>query len=101
MRNLFGMTRSDLEEYFLSIGEKKFKSVQVFEWLYQKRVWDIEEFSNIKKEVREQIKYDFDTTIIEIEKKQEDHLTYKYLFKLNKSSTLSSILFLKYCLCSI
>lgn len=91
MRNLFGMTRSDLEEYFLSIGEKKFKSVQVFEWLYQKRVWDIEEFSNIKKEVREQIKYDFDTTIIEIEKKQEDHLTYKYLFKLRDNEYIEAV----------
>ena len=26
MSNLFGITRSDLEEYFLSIGEKKFIS---------------------------------------------------------------------------
>ena len=91
MRNLFGMRRSDLEEYFLSIGEKKFKAVQVFEWLYQKRVWDIDGFSNIKKEVREQLKHDFDTTMIEIEKKQEDKLTYKYLFKLQDNEYIEAV----------
>ena len=37
MRNLFGLTRSDLEEYFLSIGEKKFRALQVYEWLYQRK----------------------------------------------------------------
>ena len=91
MRNLFGITRSDLEEYFLSIGEKKFKAVQVYEWLYQKRVWDIDLFSNIKKEVREQMKQDFDTTMITIEKKQEDHLTYKYLFRLHDGEFIEAV----------
>ncbi len=91
MRNLFGMTLNDLEAYFLSIGEKKFKAIQVFEWLYKKRVWDIEEFSNIKKEVREQIKHDFDMTMIAIKKKQIDHLTYKYLFKLADEEYIEAV----------
>ena len=82
MRNLFGLTRSDLEEYFLSIGEKKFRALQVYEWLYQKKVWDIDLFSNIKKEIREKLKNDFTLDFIKIEKKQEEDLTKKYLFRL-------------------
>ena len=82
MTNLFGITRSDLEEYFLSIGEKKFKALQVYEWLYQKKIWDIDSFSNIKKEIREKLKNDFTLDFIKIEKKQEDNLTKKYLFRL-------------------
>lgn len=82
MSNLFGITRSDLEEYFLSIGEKKFKALQVYEWLYQKKIWDIDSFSNIKKEIREKLKNDFTLDFIKIEKKQEDNLTKKYLFRL-------------------
>ena len=27
-----------LEEYFLSLGEKKFKATQIYEWIYQKRI---------------------------------------------------------------
>ena len=82
MCNLFGLTRSDLEEYFLSIGEKKFRALQVYEWLYQKKVWDIDLFSNIKKEIREKLKNDFTLDFIKIEKKQEEDLTKKYLFRL-------------------
>ena len=51
--NLYGMTRPLLEDYFVSIGEKKFKATQVFEWIYQKKIKNFEEMSNIKKEVRE------------------------------------------------
>ena len=82
MNNLFGITREDLEDYFLSIGGKKFNAVQVYEWLYQKRVYDIDSFSNLKKEVREQLKKDFSTSMITIETKEEDSLTKKYLFRL-------------------
>ena len=38
MENIYNKTIEQLEEYFLSIGEKKFKAIQVFEWLYQKRI---------------------------------------------------------------
>ena len=82
MTNLFGITKSELEDYFLGIHEKKFKATQVYEWLYQKRVFDIDLFSNIKKEIREKLKNDFDMSFIKIEKKQEDDLTVKYLFRL-------------------
>lgn len=80
--NLFNLTREELEHYFLSIGEKKFKALQVYEWLYQKREWNIDAWSNIKKEVRERLKNDFDLSFIQMEKKQEDRDTEKYLFRL-------------------
>ena len=49
MENIYGYTLSKLEDYFLSIGEKKFKAVQVYEWLYLKRVDSIDKMTNIKK----------------------------------------------------
>lgn len=80
--NIFNKTRVELEEYFESIGEKKFKALQVYEWLYEKREFNIDNFSNIKKEIRERLKQDFSTNMIILEKKQEDELVKKYLFKL-------------------
>jgi len=76
------MTREELENYFESIGEKKFKALQVYEWIYEKREFNIDNFTNIKKEIRDRLKEDFSTEMITIEKKQEDNLTKKYLFKL-------------------
>ena len=91
MSNLFGITKKDLEEYFLGIGQKKFKATQVYEWIYQKRVFSIDLFSNIKKEVRDQLKQDFDTSFIEIVEKQEDELTKKYLFRLHDHEFIEAV----------
>ena len=75
-------TKEDLENYFLSIGEKKFKATQVFEWLYEKKIYDVNSFSNLKKEVRDRLSSDFSWDKITILRKEEDDLTKKYLFKL-------------------
>ena len=37
MKNIYGCSKESLEEYFLSIDEKKFKATQVYDWLYKKR----------------------------------------------------------------
>ena len=42
----------DLEQYFLDMGEKKFKALQVFEWLYTHKVTSFFEMTNIKKEIQ-------------------------------------------------
>ena len=47
MKSIYDVTRKQLENYFLSIGEKKFKATQVFDWLYKKRVNSFDDMSNI------------------------------------------------------
>ena len=92
MKNIYGLKRCDLEEYFLSINEKKFKALQVYEWLYNFRVSSFDEMTNIKKEVREQLKKDFAMEMIEIVKVQEDNLTKKYLFRLKDDNYIEAVL---------
>ena len=92
MKNIYGIKRTDLEEYFLSINEKKFKALQVFEWLYEKRVSSFDEMSKIKKEIRDKLKEDFSTYLISIKRKQEDKLTKKYLFELSDKNYIEAVL---------
>ena len=54
--NIYGKSLEDLEKYFTDIGEKKFKAIQVYDWLYKKRVNSFDEMSNIKKSVIEKLK---------------------------------------------
>lgn len=89
--NIFNKTREELEEYFLSINEKKFKALQVYEWLYQKKEYDIANFSNIKKEIRDQLSKDFNTNFIEIVKKEQAPLTEKYLFRLFDNNYIEAV----------
>jgi len=92
MQNLMSMTKENLEEYFASINEKKFKALQVFEWLYDKKIYDIDEFSNIKKEIREALKKDFSTDFIKIVKKETDIDTSKFLFELQDGEFIEAVL---------
>lgn len=89
--NIFNLTREELENYFLSIGEKKYKALQVYEWLYQKREFNIDNFSNIKNEIRECLKADFTTDFITIEKKLADNQTEKYLFRLSDNNFIEAV----------
>ncbi len=91
MPNLYGETREELEAYFLSLGEKKYKALQVYEWLYQKREKNIDEFSNLKKELRERLKQDFTMTMLKIEQKQVAPLTEKYLFRLADNEFVEAV----------
>ena len=49
MKSIYGITLEKLKNYFESIGEKSFKAIQVYEWIYKKRVNSFDEFSNLKK----------------------------------------------------
>lgn len=91
MNNIYGFTREKLEEYFLSIGEKKFKALQVFEWLYEKKNSNVEEWSNIKKEMREKIMNDFSFERPKIIRMERDTLTRKYLFELKDKNHIEAV----------
>ena len=92
MNNIFGFTKKDLENYFESINEKKFKATQVFEWLYIHKVWDITKFSNIKKEIQKQLLKDFSTDFIKIEIVEEGNLVKKFLFRLLDGEKVEAVL---------
>lgn len=92
MMNIYGIKREDLENYFLDMNEKKFKALQVFEWLYEKKVSSFFSMTNIKKDLQEKLDRDFSFRMIKIQKKQEDKDTKKYLFKLFDDNYVEAVL---------
>ena len=90
--NIYGIKRTDLEKYFLDINDKKFKALQVFEWLYVHKIKAFSEMTNIKKELQEKLEKDFSLKMITIAKKQEDKYTKKYLFKLFDGNFIEAVL---------
>lgn len=92
MNNIYGITREDLEQYFLSINEKKYKALQVYSWLYEKRVHDFTEMSDIKKSIQDVLARDFSMDMIKIVKVQHDKDTHKYLFELLDGNHIEAVL---------
>ena len=92
MENIFNYKLEDLEEYFLSIGEKKFKARQVFEWIYKNHIYDFYEMSNISKVLQEKLNNTFSTNLLTIKTKQTSKLTNKYLFELDDGNYIEAVL---------
>ena len=53
--NLLGLTRAQMEQFFLDQGEKKFRAQQVLKWIHHQGVCDIEEMTNLGKVLREKL----------------------------------------------
>jgi 23S rRNA (adenine2503-C2)-methyltransferase len=53
VKNIRQLSLSELEQYFESLGEKKFRARQVHEWLWQKGAGSFEAMSNLSKELRQ------------------------------------------------
>ncbi|AJQ94488.1 23S rRNA (adenine(2503)-C(2))-methyltransferase RlmN [Gynuella sunshinyii] len=53
--NLMGMTISQLEDFFVQMGEKKYRAVQVVKWIHQRGVSSIEEMTDISRSLREKL----------------------------------------------
>ncbi len=90
--NIYDLTLNELEEYFLSIGEKKYRATQVFDWLYEKRVSSFSDMSNLSKEIIDGLEKDFCLDRPVIVKEERDEGVSKYLFKLSDNEYIESVL---------
>lgn len=58
-RNIRQLGLSDLERFFESMGEKKFRAKQVWEWLWQKHALSFADMTNLSKELRQKLGENF------------------------------------------
>lgn len=91
MRNIYGMTFNELENYFEELDGKKFKATQVFDWVYRKRINSFDEMRNVSKETINILKKDFYFDRLEILQKQQDIDVAKYLFKLDDGEKVEAV----------
>lgn len=93
MKNIYDLTLDDLKKYFISIGLKPFRAIQVYEWLYRFNVRSFDLMTNIKKEVIEHLKQDFEIKLYEVVDHQKSaDGTEKFLFRLQDGNLIESVL---------
>lgn len=92
MNNIYNYTIEELEEYFLSLNEKKFKATQLYSWLYEKRITSFDEITDMKKIIIEKLKEDYNMNSIKLIKVERDIEVNKYLFELEDKSLVESVL---------
>ena len=52
-KNIRHLTLQELKDYFEEIGDKKFRAIQVYEWLWKNNAQSFEDMSNLSKELRQ------------------------------------------------
>ena len=92
MKSIFDFKLEDLTSYLEDNGYSKFVSKQIYDWIYKKRVFDFDKMSNIKLELREQLKKDFDISMLKLVRRQTSKETNKYLFELADGNLIESVL---------
>ena len=93
MVSIYDYSISDLENYFANMGLKPYKAKQLFKWLYEKRVHDFDEMSDISKKVISELKNDFSIDLLNIRTSQTSKDgTIKFLFELSDGALIESVL---------
>ena len=84
----------ELEEFLLSLGEKKFRAKQIYEWMHIHHVTSFDEMTNLSKNLRETLKEKADLIVLEEELVQISKIdgTRKYLFALADGNMIESVL---------
>ncbi len=93
--DLYSMTDTELEEYFVSLGEPRFRAKQVFPRLADGT--PISEMTNLSKKLRERLAEETLDTLPRVEEKLISKIdgTVKYLFRLYDGECVESV-FMRY-----
>lgn len=91
---LKGLTLKELQEYFISIGEKKYRAEQLFNWLYNHIVLNADDIKNFPKELREKINETCELKTLTLTDKQSSikTSTQKFLFSTKDNKKIESVL---------
>lgn len=91
--NFYSFTLPDLEAFLKKYGKEKFRAQQIFKWVYESRVTDFEQMSNLSKDLRAELKNLISFEMPPVLK----HLvsvdgTQKFLFDVKNGSSIEAVL---------
>lgn len=92
MTNLFSYSLPKLEDLMLFIGQKKYRATQIFKWIYEKRVTNFDEMSDVSLSFREFLKDNYTLDKPKIFKKQvSSDGTIKLLLELKDGNKIETV----------
>jgi 23S rRNA (adenine2503-C2)-methyltransferase len=91
--NFYSFTLPALEDFLRKYGKEKFRAQQIFKWVYESRVTDIEQMSNLSKDLRAELKHLINFNLPPVTK----HLisvdgTQKFLFDVRDGNSIEAVL---------
>ncbi|MGB9695279.1 MAG: 23S rRNA (adenine(2503)-C(2))-methyltransferase RlmN [Caldisericaceae bacterium] len=93
MQDIKDFTLTELEHYFVSVGEKAFRAREIFNAVYKEKLSSFSEISTLPKALRAHLQNEFYIYAFEAtDTINSDDGTTKYLFKLQDASLIETVL---------
>jgi len=93
MRQFYDFTIESLKSYLIENGFKAFNADQIYKWVYEQKVFDFNQMTNISKQLVAFLKDNVEIQDLDINTVQESSDgTVKFLFKLHDGSLIESVL---------
>ncbi len=93
MTDIKSMTKDELKNLMIELGEKPFRAKQIYSWLHEHLVTSYDEMGNIPGKLKEKLK-DYPIAALEMVDEQVSAIdgTRKYLFRLSDGNVIESVL---------
>lgn len=92
-QSIYNVTFNELQEMLVRHGEQRFRTKQVWDWLYKKRVRQFQEMKNVNKSCLQVLEHNFELIPLAEELRQESQDgTIKFLFKLHDGNLIETVL---------
>ncbi|WP_339699349.1 23S rRNA (adenine(2503)-C(2))-methyltransferase RlmN [uncultured Marixanthomonas sp.] len=92
-KDIRALSKQELRDFFVSIGDQAFRGNQVYEWLWNKGIHNFEDMTNISKETRTHLEQNFVINHIEVDSLQKSNDgTIKNAVKLHDGFVVESVL---------
>ncbi len=93
LKNIRHLSLQELEAYFETLGEKKFRTKQVYEWLWQKHAHSFADMTNLSKELRQNLGENFTLPALTVKSTQvSEDGTVKSSFKTHEGHLVEGVL---------
>ncbi|MBP5198360.1 MAG: 23S rRNA (adenine(2503)-C(2))-methyltransferase RlmN, partial [Lachnospiraceae bacterium] len=83
-KDIKSLNLSEVTEELTSLGEKKFRAAQMYDWMHVKLARSLDEMTNLPVSLREKLKEEYEFTSLSVEDVQTSAIdgTKKFLFGL-------------------
>ncbi|MBR1692277.1 MAG: 23S rRNA (adenine(2503)-C(2))-methyltransferase RlmN [Lachnospiraceae bacterium] len=91
------LTKEELTQEIVNMGEKKFRAEQLFEWMHKRHARNFDEMTNLSKQLRQELAQRFLFVSLRAVRVQESAFdgTKKFLFELHDGNLVESV-FMRY-----
>ena len=72
-KNIRDLSLPELKAYFESVGDKKFRAIQTYEWLWKKNARSFEDMSNLSLDLRKHLAAEFDLPALQVDTTQNSN----------------------------